>query len=297
MNFTGIGKITIAALAAFILLAIFVRGYEPSSIIIALLSVSTFLFGIFGAFIMQDRFARLNELRSILRADDSMHISVYKMSSVFGRDVQKKVQNLIDNYIVKTIDYRLEDYHMAEKEFLALYDYIVGLKPKNPRQTEVYASMLECVNKSNENRNSIGYRVRNRLEKYEWFSLVGLLTSIVFIVFYINDGSLSFIIISVLVSTASVMLLLLIRELDNLRWKEQKWIWEPLEDVFSDLDLLPYYPSEVLFERRVKPKKGAKIRIAYYPKPYPDFTKKEVIITSMDSKILPSRAYFQREKR
>lgn len=277
MNFTSIGKVTLFSLIAFAILAIFVRGYEPSNIIIALLSVSTFLFGIFGAFIMQDRFARLNELRSILRSDDSLHISIYKMSAIFGKNVQRKSQKLIDSYIIKTIDYALDDYHKADKEFLALYDHVVSLKPKNTRQTEVYGSLLGCINKANENRNSIGYRVRNKMQKYEWFSLVGLLATVVFIVFYINDGSLSFMIISVLISTASVMLLLLVRELDSLRWKEQKWIWEPLEDVFSDLGLLPYYPEEVLRSDRVTPKKGTKVRIAYYPKPYPDFSGKKVV--------------------
>ena len=104
-------------------------------------------------------------------------------------------------------------------------------------------------------------------------------------------------VISVLVSTASVMLLLVIRELDSLRWKEHGWIWEPLEDLFSDLDLLPYYPAEVISEGRAVPKKEAKVRIAYYPKQYPDFTGKKIIIVPSGAKVVPSRVYFSKESR
>ena len=39
---------------------------------------------------------------------------------------------------------------------------------------------------ANTNRASVGYIIRNKMQKYEWFSLIGLLTSVVFIVFYIK---------------------------------------------------------------------------------------------------------------
>ena len=125
MNFTSIGKITLLALIVFIFLAIFVKGYGPSSAILTLLSVSTFLFGVFGAFIMQDRYARLNSLRSVLRSDDAHYASIYKISDVFGKNVKRHMQKFIDDYLTKTIDYKLLDYNNANKEFLALYEFVV----------------------------------------------------------------------------------------------------------------------------------------------------------------------------
>ena len=278
MKIFSIENLALYSFIVFIVLAIFVKGNEPSTIIIALLSVSTFLFGIFGAFIMQDRYARLNNLRSTLRTDDSLYINIYKLSGVFGKNVRRRTQKLIDNYITKTIDLKLIDYNKASKEFLALYDYIINIKPRNSKQTEVYGELLDCIDSANSGRESIGYLIRNNIQKFEWFSLIGLLGTIIFAVFYMNDNSIPFIIISILVSTTSVILLLVIRELDNLRWKEKTWIWEPLEDLFSDLDLLPYFPEEVITSVRANIKKGRKVRIITYPRPYPDFTGKKVII-------------------
>ena len=76
------------------------------------------------------------------------------------------------------------------------------------------------------------------------------------------------------------MFLLILRDLDTLIWKEQKWIWDPLGQTFQEMELLPYYPSDVIEMKRVKLKKGVRRRVAYYAKPYPDFTGKKVKIES-----------------
>ena len=271
-----IGEGSIIAFVFFTFIAIFVRGYGPQPVIVAMLSVATFLFGIFGAFVMQNRHKRLNEIRSVLRRDDALYIDMYKLAGLFGKETQKQMQKHIDDFITATIDYKLIDYSMASKKFLKLQDFILNLKPKTRKQYMAYDELLSIIKQSNEQRREVEYLVRNTMLNFKWFTLIGLLSVILFSIFYINDGSIPSIIITVLLSTASVMLLLLIRDLDSLMWKEQMWIWAPLNQLFEELDLLPYYAEPIIATGRVKFKKGHKIRVAYYPHPYPDMRGKTV---------------------
>ncbi|MBU0466591.1 MAG: hypothetical protein KJ718_05410 [Nanoarchaeota archaeon] len=276
----SIGQGTFLAVVVSTLIAIFVKGQGPTGLIIALLSVATFLFGIIGAQIMQNRHKRLDGLRVTLRKDDGIYLNIYKMSSIFSKKVQKQTQKLIDNYYVKTIDYFIVDFYKANKEFIKLFDYLKNLKIKTPKQEEVYGRILDSINEADKDRKHIEYLVRNKMLKFKWYMLIGLLVVILLSVFTINDNSTTSVFISILLATFGVIFLLIIRELDSLMWKEQKWIWDPLEQLFNELDLLPYYPAEVILNGRVKVKKGVRRRIAYYPKLYLDFTGKKVKVES-----------------
>jgi len=265
-------------LIIFSLIAIFVEGRGPNNTIIALISVSTFLFGILGAFIMQNRHKRLDELRKTLRIDDALYINIYRLSELFGKDKQKKVQEKIDNFYIKTIDYKLIDYCNASKAFLALFDFLKNLKFKGAKQQKAYERILNTIMRANENRKYTEYLTRNKMMKFKWVVLIGLQIVILFGVFYINDNSPAYGILAVILSTSSMLFLLILRDLDTLIWKEQKWIWDPLEQVFQELDLIPYYPEPVISSKRVILKKGVKRRIVYYPHPYPNFSGKKVKI-------------------
>ncbi|MCK4670386.1 MAG: hypothetical protein KAT43_04215 [Nanoarchaeota archaeon] len=274
----GIAQGTLLVLLIFIVMAVYIPGNGPSNLIIALLSVATFLFGIFSAFVMQNRHRRLNELRSNMRKDDANYVNIYKLSSIFGKKIQNQVKKHIDDYLVATLDYELKDYHKTNKPFLRLYDFIVKLKAKTSKQRLALDRMLAVIENANVNRKYIEYLVRNTMLKFKWFTLIGLLGVILFSMFYINTNSWPSIVITVLLSTSIAMLLLILRELDALIWKEQKWIWDPIHQLFQELDLVPYYPEKIITLKKAKLKKGTKVRIAHYPNPYPDFTGKKVKI-------------------
>lgn len=104
------------------MLAIFVKGTDSGGQLLTLLSVATFLYGIFIGFVMSSRHTRLNALREGLRSEDARYVSIYKLSSTFGKKIQKKIQSLIDDYLTSNIDYELPEYRLAAPKFLKLYD-------------------------------------------------------------------------------------------------------------------------------------------------------------------------------
>lgn len=159
---------TLLALIIFSLMAFFIKGKGPETLILTLLSITTFLFGVIGAYFMQDAHSRLSQIREILRKNDSNYINIYRLSEVFGKKTQKEVQRYIDKYLTSTIDYYLWDYHKAGKDFLKLYDYIKKIRPSNAAQERVYGQILGITNEANTNRKTVEYLVRDEMWRFNW---------------------------------------------------------------------------------------------------------------------------------
>jgi hypothetical protein len=270
----------VLSIALTTLLAIGVPGRGASDSMLTLLSVSSFLFGIFVAFSISDRHSRLKDIRAQLREGDALIFDIYKNSAAFGTKIQEKCRLLLDDWIIATIDYRLVDFHKARSKFDVLYDFVLSLKPSNPKQAVAYDKMVDILRDMNKENKRLRYLVTDRISSYEWGSIVILSGIILFCLFYINTGSLSSMILTVLLSVTLTLLVLVLRDLDQLYWKEQKWIWDPLIDLFNELDLLPYFPDDVFIRKRIKLQPGLKYRVGKYAHPYPDMTDKRIEIVS-----------------
>jgi len=138
--------------------------------------------------------------------------------------------------------------------------------------------MVDLLTGSIRERKRVETLIQEPMIGFEWVSIITLFLVILFCIFYLNTGDAISIAISILLSTAAVILMFVLRDLNDLSWKERCWVWQPLETLFRELNLLPYYPKSALDLGRVKPEKGQKIRIAEYPNPYPDMIGKTVRI-------------------
>lgn len=262
----------------FISVALFVQGKGLSDEISTLFSVASFLFGIFLGFSISNSHGRFNQICQILRTNDAIILFIYQMSGQFGEKIKKDIQILLDNYLIDQLDYYLFDFKKSHQSFMKLFQYLDKLVIKNEKQKKSYESMVDSLSDSLKNRKTVEALLQQPMFKFEWISILTLLAIILFCIFYINTGSVLSIISSVLLSTSAIILVFVLKDLDNLSWKEQQWIWEPIEDLFCELGLLPYYPIDVLKSKRAKVKKGEKIRVAIYPNPYPDMTRKKIEI-------------------
>lgn len=243
-----------------------------------LLSASSFLFGIFVAFSIANNHSKLSKVNETLKEDEAILLSVYELSSSFGENVKNKVRNLIDNYLIDQIDYYLWDFKYSYKTFIALHRFLNTLEAKTKTQEAPRIHILGLMSESFKNRKVVETYSQEKMWTFEWTSILILLGLIIFIVLKSNDGTYTSIILSTLLLSSAIILVFVLRDLNNLRWKEKTLIWEPLDNLFHALDLLPYYPKGIVKSKRAKIKKGEKIRLASYPDPYPDMTHKKVEI-------------------
>lgn len=266
----------IISLIIFTVIAVFTPVFTSDSQIEILLGATTFVYGIIIAFYISFSTSRLNEIGQILNSEDSTFVSIYRTVSVFGKEIQKKIQNLLDNLIIDSVDYYLQDYDKTIDKFEEMSKYVLELEPKNESQVEAYSTLLNLLAKNQENRTRITSLTKQRMFFYEWLVLVVLNSVILFCIFYLNSHNFITIVISILLSTSTVILLFILRDLNHLRWKEQIWIWESLKQTFKEIGLLAYYPADAIKEGRVMLTRGDKVRVAYYKHAYPDFRDKDI---------------------
>lgn len=258
---------------AYLLVCLKFSGPGYSNEYYVLISVATFLYGIFIAFSIFNHQNRLSKVRELLRTDDANLLSIYRQSSVFGDVIQKQVRDKLDKYLITQIDYKItDDYHESSESFKSLSKLIIDLDPKNDKQTAVYQHMVASVSSSATNRKLIGTLVNERTTILEWTSIISLHFSIAYFIFAFNPGDLVSSIVSSLVTITSAVMIAVLYQLNSLTWQESKWIWRPLHNLFLDLDLIPYYPDFVIERKRAQIKIGEKVRICHYTKPYPDMS-------------------------
>lgn len=242
-----------------------------------LFGASSFIFGVIIAFFISMSTTRLNEIGQILNQEDANYVSIYQFSSVFGENVQKQARRLLDIYLQAQIDFRLRDFEKTLPTFLDLSGFITGLKPKSEAETQVYSGLLSALQKVQQNRIRIISLVKQNLLFYEWTIILTLAAIVIFSIFSLNDHSLVSVGVSAMLSTSVVMLILVLRDLTHLKWKEQSWIWSCLRETFLEIGLTPYYPSGVINEKRVHIYKGELARVVTYKRPYPDMADKEIV--------------------
>ncbi len=268
--------ISIIALVIFFLIAIFLPGPGYSDYVFVVISVASILFSIQIAFSIATNQSKLSQINEILKYDEGIWLFIYQLSLNYDEQSQLEVKNLIDSYYMEQIDYLLKDFRLTNDSFFKLFRYIEKLHPHTKVQEATYGEMINLLGESTKNRKQVEALVSQSMSKFEWFSILGLLFVLILLLFYINTQSLISIISTVFLSMSALVLVLILRDLDNLRWREESWNWQPLENLFYDLGLLPYYPKVILDAGRIKLKKGQKIRIAEYPNPYPDMSGKVI---------------------
>jgi hypothetical protein len=254
----------------------FFNGYSHGEQFSILIAATSFLFGIFVSFLINDSRTNLNQVNELLKADEAILLSIYEVSRVFGKETQDLIRDLIDKYLMDQIDYYLEDFKYSNKTFIRLYEHIVSLDPKTVQQNLAYSNMLSALSNSSINRKKVETFVQSKVLNFEWGVVLALLLLELFFIFYFNSGNIISIILSTLLATAAITLVLILRDFDTLKRSEDKWIWEPLGNLFHSLGLVPYYPESAVKRKRAKIHKGEKIRIAEYPDVYPDMNNKRV---------------------
>lgn len=263
---------------AFLAIAVLFHGSNPAWID-NILSPTTFVFATILAFSTANRKQRMNSIRSLLRKDDALILSIYENSKNLGKDVTVKTQKLIDDWLIVQLDYMLKDFDKNTPELMKLYRYCTSLKASNS-QSSSKNKMVDGVEELLKTQKEIIYWVKDKMMVFEWISTITLLSVIIFCLFSISDGSLVYIINLPLICTALILLVLVLRDINSLHWQEAGWIWNRLIDLYTEIDLIPYFPEGIIGGRvsRGSLNLPSKYRLATYAHPYPDMTDKEVRI-------------------
>lgn len=270
---------------SFFSLLIIRPGEGYSNFLFMFSAAAALIFGIYIVFSVSNVRDRLNKVNELLKIENANNLLLYKMSANFGAELQGNIRGLMDSYLIAQVDYRLEDYNQSREAFQALYDRIVLIDPEGKRQEVIYEEMIDILTLSSVSRIQIETIVDQKISNYEWISVWGLTFVVVSHLYEMSNGDTYAAVLLTILASASVLLVLVLRDFDSLRWQKDTWTWKPLHRLFQNMDLIPYYPRQVVTSGEAKIAKGQKIRLAYYPEYYPNMVGKTIeVVEFVDAK-------------
>lgn len=263
----------------FLVLAFYYNGQGLTDSSKILLTVTSFVFGFYiNSLINQSRNRHAKVVEALREEGGYIKAIYYITTGVYPTKIIDEERHVIDAYLVAGMDYKVIDYAKSAPHFRELFNYIMKIEAKTKEQEVAYGHLVRIVGEISRSRNRIEALVKERVSSFEWMTVAILLSLVIYFVFSLNSGSALSIIITSFIATALMMLIIILHGLDSMRWKEDMWFWEPLEELFLSLDLLPYYPKILADTNRLELKKGNPVRLAEYPHEYPDMQGKIVTI-------------------
>jgi hypothetical protein len=193
--------------------------------------------------------SRYDKIREVVSEEDSIMLSIFRTSQFFGKAFVNKVRELIDTYYITALDYDLGNYHkQTESVIKTIYSELNKLKMKGIKSQLAVDEMLDLLSSVEEKRNESSVMATEKLKIGQWAVLDILAGIIVFTVFYTKLPEFYSIVTTVLLSTILVLVILILRDLQNLRLGGEILLVESAEQVFEFMGNMRYYPKKFLDE-------------------------------------------------
>lgn len=222
-------------------------GFDGAEVV---LTVSTFLFAILTGFYLSRLNTRFNALRDLVVQEDSLFRSFFQTSRLYGDVFTKKIVELMDKYYIVSYDFLISEYDNQRNEhyFQAMWDEVIALKKyRSESGHQQLVSLLQGIQNCRTQATSNAFE---RLSFGEWVSLLTLATIILFSIFGLKTDAFYFQIITILLSSTLVLVLLIIRDLENLRIGGQGiWAEESGQQVFALIGKPRYHHYSYLLNR------------------------------------------------
>jgi len=246
---------------------------------VAMASMAAFLFGVLLAFTIVRTRERLVLVQDLVAKSDAALLTVHDSVAVFDPTSRDQIRELVDRHLTDQIDYRLVDYHRASPSFRELVQAILALQPQNAAQESVYKELVARCFALDNDRALIEAATGQAMSPLEWTGLLLLLTVLLGLVAVLPGGTLLGSAVAGVMAGTLVVLVVLLRKLDLLRWHEQVTIWEPTARLFRNMGRDPYVPRHVIESGRFVP--SGQVRLVDYPDPYPVRSSKVVSVSDL----------------
>jgi len=233
----------------------------------ATLGIVGLLFAILVGFFITDLWSRFQKIRENVAVEVSGLQTYYLFVQVLGRfprhkEWAKKQQGLIDKYTQEFFQVEWSDYGKIDPHFNAIIESLGEIKElKTNKEVETYTNFLPLLNEITTAREKLFMYGKDRLNKMEWMVIIFLAGILGFSLFVTRTPELSSLFLSGTLISTIVILLLILRDLDDLSFGEEMVSFEPYETIFDVIKKPRFYLERDIKHRRVIPPRGAKYRL------------------------------------
>ncbi|MFA6305671.1 MAG: hypothetical protein WC651_02995 [Candidatus Gracilibacteria bacterium] len=249
---------SLLSIVVFVPLALFVPGVGSTPVVETVLTVSSFLFAILAGFFISRLNTRYDQVRQLISDEDAYFYSLFKTAKVYGEEFAGKIAGSIDNYYVAAFESEITDYYKGTAPHIGnIYKSLYGISEKSA--DSLYANMFSILLSIESVRNKNSVISKERLTTGQWTVLVCLVIVILFCLFYINTNQPFFQFLLVLMSSILVLVLLTLRDLQNLRLGGKLLpVLESGQEVLESVGKLRYYNQTLVDAGVMEIPKGVK---------------------------------------
>lgn len=233
----------------------------------AILGTVGLLFAILVGFFITDLWSRFQRIRENVAVEVSGLQTYYLFVQILGKfpphqGWAKKQQELIDEYVRKFFNVEWSNYGEIDPYFNAIIKSLEDIgELQTNKEVETYTNFLPLLNEVTTAREKLFMYGKDKLNKMEWIVVLFLSVILVFSIFAIRMPNLISLFLSgTLISTVAI-LLLIIRDLNDLSFGEDIVSFEPYETVFDVIGKPRFYLKRDIASGRVTPPKGIKYRV------------------------------------
>ena len=246
-------NIFLISLAVFIgLLFIVPNSFISTELGNTILTVVAFLFGIIAGFYIIVTTTDYNSFKNILASESAAWICLYDNVLIYDKQYAEKLSQLIDEYEICAFDFELIDFAKSTEDKFRTIEMFMNDLPYKENISSVHQNIrsnMDAIVTARQQAAVLGIKT---LSPFQWAILWSLAGLFVFSLYGLRTGELFFDIVTVVISSAVVLILFLIRDLDLYIWNEQTFGWDIFQNIFKAIGRLPYYPAESIESGRVR---------------------------------------------
>src|SRR3989338_1720822 len=211
-----------------------------------ILTISTFLFAIMSGFYISRLDTRYDQLRSLVASEDAHILSLYKIAQLFGAPFAKRIANHIDLYLISSYDFPISHYAYKNtaQHYLALWDEARTIKSQQPQTA--YQNFLGLLANMEHERNTSSTVAAERLSIAQWAMLILLAINILVSMFGLLTPNWYIQLSIILFASILVLIILLIRDLQNLMIGQTALLEESGQEVLEFIGKKRYYQQVFL---------------------------------------------------
>ncbi len=210
-----------------------------------IISISTFLFAILAGFFISRLSSRYDKVRELITAEDASLLSFYLASKIYGKKFAGEVSEIIDRYYITCYDYVVSGaYKQTLPYLLKLWKKLEEIRKYRAESTyQVLCGNLNDLEKSRKESSAIH---EEKMGFGQWVILISLSIIIVGGLFIIRENSLLSKGITLLLSSTIVLVLLIIRDLNNFMLGGKPLTEESGQDVLEAIGKKRYYHEQFI---------------------------------------------------
>lgn len=237
---------SVLSIFVFALLSILIQGLGPTPIIETILTISTFLFAILAGFFISRLNTRYNDIRELISNEDAYFYSLFYTSKVYGEKFAGKMADIIDKYYIASFESELDNYYKNTASHVQnLFKVLYETKEKSGEST--YANMFSLLSSIEVVRNKNSVIAKEEITRGQWTVLISLTIIIISCLLYINTNQIFFQILITIMSSMLILILLTIRDLQNLRLGGKiMQVLESGQEVLENMGKLRYYNQKLV---------------------------------------------------